>query len=340
MRPPVHYDECETAQNYSGIINESKAACQWESKTDLLDTIKRLILGKEGKDLVQEAIDLFDQWKPIRLEVQQLTIGGNRHEAIEITRSKGARHVLGLERKMGELAAYANNKADGFIEKARYMQRRVLRDTVIFICAASLVSLMIAFFVTRSILASLSALKDTMNDVTRSGDLVKSELGGNNEITDMAAHFNQLLDRLKEQFWVKDGQNALREEITGDLSFEEVVQKATHFLSRYVNACTGALYLYDEKSSSYELKASYAFLEGKHYKNRFSPGQGVVGQVAVERMPIHLTGITEKDAFTKTGTVDAPPKSLYAMPLVYQKDSTVSSRWPPSKRSRPLKSNF
>jgi len=283
-----------------------------------LGIVKDRILGQEGKNLVHEATLLFAKWKPIRVEVQQLTLKGNHEEAAQITGTTGADLVLRLEEKMSELTAYAIHKADGFMGKARAVQQRVLINTGIFIGAAILLSLVIAFFVTKSILSNVSALKETMGEVTRTGDLIKSELAGKNEISDMAKDFNRLVDRLQEQFWLKDGQNSLRDEMAGDLAYEDLLKKCTHFISRYVEACTGALYTYNEKHSSWELQASYAFVEGKHFAHGFAPGEGIVGQVAVEKEPILLKGITEKDHLVQTGTTDAPPKSIYAVPLLYE----------------------
>jgi len=134
----------------------------------------------------------------------------------------------------------------------------------------------------------------------------------------MARHFNRLVDRLQGQFWLKDGQNSLSEEMAGDLTYEDLVIKSTHFISRYVGACAGALYAYDKKRSLCELKASYAFVEGKQFSSEFGLGEGIVGQVAVEKKPILLEGITRVEALGKTGTVNEPPKNIYAVPLLYE----------------------
>lgn len=282
--------------------------------------IKDRILGQEGKKLVREDMELLAKWKPIRVEVQELTLKGDHEEAAQITRTTGADLLLRLEEKMSELTAYAIHKADGFMGKARAVQQRVLINTGIFICAATLLSLVIAFFVTKSILTNVSALKKTMGEVTRTGGLIKSELGGKNEISDMAKDFNRLVDRLQEQSWLKDGQNSLRDEMAGDLAYEALLKNCTHFISRYVEACTGALYAWDEEYSSCELQASYAFVEGKHFARRFALGDGIVGQVAVEKKPILLKNITETDHLVRTGTIDAPPKTIYAVPLLHEKN--------------------
>jgi len=284
-----------------------------------LDIVKSRILGKQGKELVHEVIELFAGWKPIRVEVDQLTIQGDREAAGHITRTKGADYVFRLERKMMELTSYANDKANAFMKEAQAVQQRVLRNTIIFIITAILLSLLLAYVVTKSILSNVSALKNTMSEVTKTGTLIKSALAGKNEISDMARHFNLLVERLQGQFWLKDGHAYLNEETAGDLTYEDLVTRSTNFISRYVDACAGALYSYDEKRSLCERKASYAFVEGKHLSSKFGLGEGIVGQVAVEKKPILLKGITRDEALGKTGTVNEPPKNIYAAPLLYKK---------------------
>ncbi len=283
-----------------------------------LEIIKNRILGKEGKALVNETIDLFAGWKPIRIEVQQLTIQGDREAAGRITREKGADYVFNLERKMMELTAYAINKADGFMEQTNGVQSGVLRNTIISIAAAILLSFLIITLITKSILTSVSRLKNTMSEVTQTGTLIKSKLAGNNEISDMARDFNRLIDRLQGQFWLKDGQTSLNEEMVGELSYEELVTKIINFISRYADACAGAFYSFDEKRSVCKLTASYAFVEGRHFSSEFDLGEGIVGQVALEKKPILLKGITSEEALVKSGTVSEPPRNLYAFPLVYE----------------------
>ncbi|NOY69900.1 MAG: response regulator [Deltaproteobacteria bacterium] len=283
-----------------------------------LGIVKRLILGKEGKTLAQEATAIFDGWKPIKEEEVALVLKGDKDAAGRIARGKGADYVSNLNRKMKELASYAQSKADDFMKEAENKQQQILINTVLIIGMVALLSLLITWLITKSILSSVSGLKNTMAEITKTGALVKSGLSGNNEIAQMAQDFNSLIDRLQGQFWFKTGQNTLNNELSGDFTYEAMVAKGLNFISRYVDACTGALYIYDEKLSVCELKASYALVEGKHFSGQFGLGEGIVGQVAIEKKPVLLSGITSEDAQAKTGTVSEPPRSIYAQPLLYE----------------------
>ncbi|MCG8633765.1 MAG: response regulator [Desulfobacterales bacterium] len=83
-----------------------------------LDIIQDKILGVEGKALEEEARAMFRAWKPIRDEVITLVLKHQTEAAALITKNKGARHVNLMEAKMGELTAYARNKASEFLSQS------------------------------------------------------------------------------------------------------------------------------------------------------------------------------------------------------------------------------
>lgn len=283
-----------------------------------LDVVKTCILGTEGKILENETREMFAKWKAIRDQVIILAMKGETSAAAQITKRKGADYVAMLEHKMFELTSYARGKADEFMGDAELAQTRKLRETGLFISAVVLISCGIAYLIMSGILKSVSSLENTMAEITDTGELKRSEMRGNHEIAKMAGHFNRLIERLENQFWIRDGLNRLNRELSGDLSYQELVTKSIRFLSKHMGACAGALYDFDDKSSVCELKASYAFVERKHLGNRFEKGEGIVGQVAVEKTPILLKNISPEDALSQTGTVSEPPKSIYAVPLVHE----------------------
>lgn len=284
-----------------------------------LEIIQHLILGEEGKRLVKETVDMFAGWKPIRVEVEELVLQGKQEAANRITREKGAQYVARLERQMAALTSYAINKADGFMAEAEQVESAIVRNTTLFITAVLLVSLLIGYLVSSSILTSITALKDTMTRITRTGELSDAVLAGKNEITEMAGHFNGLIQRLRQQFWLGDGQNLLNRELSGDLEYEELLEKSIREICRYTDACAGALYTYDRDEKTCSLQASFALVERKFLGSRFKLGEGIVGQVAVEKKPILLTGVSRDEAMGRSGTVSQPPAALLAVPLLYEK---------------------
>jgi len=306
--------ETEMHQAMLAVAQEERAV------HENLDVIRENILGEAGQELTKRTRKTFMDWKNIRDEVIGLVNRGEKSEAALITRGKGARYVLQLEREMEELTAYARKKADVFMGKAEKVEANILKNTILFIVLVAFLTLVTAYLMARSILSSVTSLKETMAEITKTGTFTRSKITGQNEIAEMATHFNELINRLESQFWLRDGQNSLNRELSGQLSFDELCKKGIRFISRHVGACSGALYTQDREKGTSELRASFALAEGDCFSTRFKNGEGIVGQVAVEKKPILLGNITRKEAVGASGTVSEPPKSIYALPLFYEKD--------------------
>ncbi|MCP4350759.1 MAG: response regulator [Desulfobacterales bacterium] len=285
-----------------------------------LNIIKSRILGQEGKNLEDKTRRMFADWKPIRDKIIRLYMEGNKKTAAIINRKENAEYVSRLEKKMLELRKYATTKADGFMSNAKKVQEDIIRNTVVIVMLGILLLCIIAYLMPKSILSNISALKAVMSEITSTGFFAKSDLPGNNEITEMAWHFNLLIEKLQKQFWLRDGLNSLNNELSGGLSYDDLAANSINFVSRYADACAGALYTYDKKSSLCELKGSYAFVEREYLSSRFKSGEGIVGQVAVEKKPVLLKNITREQALGNTGTASEPPKNIYAVPLMSEKE--------------------
>lgn len=285
---------------------------------DNLEVVRDRILGAEGKLLEHETRKLLDSRVNVARETVHLVQQGNKAAAIALTLGSGDKLTDSLEQKLLELRNYAERKAQDFMQQSAGRQREIYRRTIIFIVCAALLAFFIAFVLIRNSLADLLVLKKTMSDITRTGRPEKSAVTGSNEIAGMARHFNGLVDRLQFYFWLKDGLAALNRELLGDLSTDQLAARGLSFICRYVEACTGAFYAHEDAASPWELKASFALGQGTYLAAQFQATEGIVGQVGAERRSIFLEGITRDQAEALSGTVSEPPRSLYAMPLLYQ----------------------
>ena len=141
-----------------------------------LDTIRKHILGEEGKALEKQTRQLFENWKPIRENVVRLLKSGNKKEAIAITKTKGAAHVDKLELEMLGLTSYARKKADGFIEHAEKMQSDLEKFTLVLSIAGVFIFLIIAFTAVKLVSNADKVLLEAskkLQDMTLQDDLTK-----------------------------------------------------------------------------------------------------------------------------------------------------------------------
>ncbi len=90
-----------------------------------------------------------------------------------------------------------------------------------------------------------------------------------------------------------------------------------HFV-KYLEANQGGLYIVDRENEEEEvrLEACYAYDRKKYAQKTIAPGEGLVGQVFLERQPIRLTEIPEDYVNITSGLGKANPRSLVIVPLM------------------------
>lgn len=125
---------------------------------------------------------------------------------------------------------------------------------------------------------------------------------------------------MEQQNWLKDGISQLSSELAGETSLLNVCRKAVTFTARYVNAGQGCLYVYDAEQEFLKLQGTFAFTERNELANKYSLGEGIVGQVALERTPILLKHVSPEESLIVSGTVAEAPLNTYTFPLLYENE--------------------
>lgn len=108
-----------TSKTHSDISDVLKSINRNEKKVyEKLSLIQDKILGEQGKNLVEEAIILFQEWKPIRDQMIE-TVSNNQARKNPVMQKKAcAAHVAKMELKMLGLNDYARTKASVFLAKS------------------------------------------------------------------------------------------------------------------------------------------------------------------------------------------------------------------------------
>ncbi len=139
----------------------------------------------------------------------------------------------------------------------------------------------------------------------------------NHSLQRMISNLHAMIQESDQRNWLQNGLNQLNNALLDEPSLIEVCNKSLRFLSRYVNAGVGVLYVYDADEKVLSLASSYAFTARARVSNRYKLGEGVVGQVALEQSPILLCNIRRQDVVIRTGMISKPPLNTYTFPLMY-----------------------
>ncbi len=133
----------------------------------------------------------------------------------------------------------------------------------------------------------------------------------------MTKSLNELKETNAYQDWVKTGQNLLSEKMRGDLTVGELADSVISFLAEYVEAPVGALYAYDSKEEILWLAGSYAYSGRSDLSDRFIPGEGLIGQVALEMKMISIENIPENYLIVSSGLGKSEPAHILAFPFTF-----------------------
>jgi signal transduction histidine kinase/DNA-binding response OmpR family regulator len=307
------------AQNDEELQTENQRVDSLEERVlNSLNIIKKQSTDKTILDLENQSRNLFLSWKEARNNIFDLIIEGKHQQAAQQTKENSKKFVEKLEKNLMFIESYSKKSADSLIANANSIernQREVLFYSIIFL---SVVSFIVFIYIIRSILEPISKLQGVMNQSTSTGNLEEADIEGNNEIVEMAENYNTLIKMLKEELWIKDGQSSLSIAISGEIDLHKFTQKAINFLSRFTNSGNGVFYLYDDETGLLHLNSSFAFTEREKLSNEYQIGEGIIGQVALERKPILLKNIKRSEALITTGTICETPLNTYTFPVVHE----------------------
>src|SRR4026207_202385 len=151
-----------------------------------------------------------------------------------------------------------------------------------------------------SLTLQVRAIADVATAVTR-GDLSRQiTVEAQGELDQLKNNLNQMIANLKdttekntEQDWLKTNLAKFSRMMQGQKDLESVSKLIMSELTPLVSAHHGAFYIMEKEQNVPVLKlvATYAYKERKHVANRFHLGEGLIGQAALEKKPILLTGV-------------------------------------------------
>ena len=124
----------------------------------------------------------------------------------------------------------------------------------------------------------------------------------------------------KNDIYFSDGVGEFSDTLTGINDTIELAKKALSLACRHVNASSGVTYSYDKEKQELNMIASYAYVTRDSLSNRFKLGEGIVGQVALEKKEILLKNIKDGEFMVESGTTYSKPKEVFAFPLIHESE--------------------
>ncbi|MDM8562057.1 response regulator, partial [Candidatus Marithioploca araucensis] len=145
-----------------------------------------------------------------------------------------------------------------------------------------------------------------------------------NSLDETATKLTKATAKNAIQDWLKMGQAQLKDKMSGEQEIVTLAKNIISFLTTYVDALVGVFYSFNEPDSEnqkpyLQVIASYAFTENKNVPNKFLLGEGLVGQVALERQAISRTHAPEEYVpVIQSSLAQAVPRHVLIIPFLYE----------------------
>ncbi|GJQ60809.1 MAG: response regulator [Candidatus Scalindua sp. AMX11] len=185
----------------------------------------------------------------------------------------------------------------------------------------------IALLVSRSISRPITKLTRT-TELMADGDLtVRAEIEKRDEIGNLANTFNDMIGKLVEaregaerHNRAQMGQTLLNVKMRGEKDVGTLGNSIISYLAEFLKAQIGAIYIMNN-NNRLKMIGSYAYDKRKNLSNEFLPGEGVVGQAALEKRHLLITNCPEDYISIHSSLGESAPNNILVYPL--QMDSEV-----------------
>jgi CheY-like chemotaxis protein/signal transduction histidine kinase len=259
-----------------------------------LDVSRRLVAGERGEQLVA-AMGAMQQ---------------KQGRAMELLRAATA-----LDRT--ELAGAFREASRALNDSAR------IRLTVSIACLLAVI--LLSTWLGRGVLRSVAGLTTGLARFGR-GDFARPIAAeSRDELGDVARRANEMAESLRRLSaerdrveWLEAAHAGLARELRGELEPEEVATRAVRFLARTLDAPVAALYT-REPDGTLVLAAHHALAPQSTSESapapRFAPGEGLVGQAALEEELRVVENAPADYLRVRSGLGDAAPRAIVLLPL-------------------------
>ncbi len=195
---------------------------------------------------------------------------------------------------------------------------------IILLLGTSLLSILVIIVLVRAITIPIRMLEKASESVAAGNDSIELSINSLDEIGNLARSFNRMTRSIREakidnekKNWFKTGQNELSQLMRGDVDIFGLGKSIISYLSRYLDAQIGTLYVWDETAKHLKMVGSYAFTMRKTINSTVNLGEGLVGQTALEREIISITDIPDDYIRISSTLGNIAPKNILAVPFLF-----------------------
>ncbi|MGE7138076.1 response regulator [Luteibacter sp. NPDC031894] len=303
--------------------------------TELSRTLADL-RGLVGDNPLQESRldrlqDLLDRWKAEAMTMGMEPIGatGDATTPEAAAERERIRQAYATQRsvRMDDIAKAIDQMSStehGLLEQRSATVERQLAITRWVDVGSLLACLLFGLFVirmtfrliTRPIVKMtelMTALANHEHDIEVRQLTRRDEIG---EIARALQVFKEMAVETDGQNWLKSSVTAISARLQEATTYREFASTLMSELATCLHAGLGVFYVRRGETGKLELLGSYGYREQRQAPRSYEPGEGLVGQVAVERRSLVLHDVPEDYARIHSASGEAPPRSVVLVPVL------------------------
>ncbi|MBI9012767.1 MAG: response regulator [Clostridiales bacterium] len=213
------------------------------------------------------------------------------------------------------------------LEKAVKLQSQILIIVALIMAVTSIVfTFIISSWLLKIVIIPIESLRKTFDNISEGDVDLEFRLNdnSNDEIGLMSKSFNrfmvnlkELMDTINDQNWIKTAQNDLNKVIREPESIEGLSDNILRYISEYINAEVGLLYINDDEEL--KLTGTYAVSSQDDIKPTMQFGEGIIGQCALEKKVKRLK-TSSHYLNIESGLGKEVATSIVMIPCIYEDD--------------------
>ncbi|MBF0318859.1 MAG: response regulator [Nitrospirae bacterium] len=286
-----------------------------------LTTAENLFLG--DKKLIKQIHANYDNYIALHDDYFNLLLQGKKADALRLLDTKMYAHATENEKLLKEALEFATNKATSFYENTQKTNEDTKNILYYILSAAIVMSGILSFTFTRTITGPVARLLEVTKEIASGNLNVTIDATAKDEIGGLSKSFQQMADTLRNNLsardienWKKTGYTKINEMMRGDQDVITLSQNLITYISEYMGANIGAIYL-SQEPNILKLTGTYAYNKRKNLSNEFALGEGLVGQSALEKQTILLTEVPGDYIKITSGLGDGVPSNILVTPFIY-----------------------
>lgn len=286
----------------SSAMAASKKILQEKDEAVLLDKFE--VYSAKYNQSLDQLISRYREHQP------------NEREAMNVIDSSDFKKMIDLvDQTLSQIVTKKERSANQAVLDATNLYHQSLIITITFICSSIICGFLLALMIAWSIRRPFHRLQTAVKKIaTGKLDTEVPHTDYPNEIGELAISIRVLqssAQKMEEQRWVKAHLGEIANKLQHASSFDGLAHEMLSNISPLLNIGRAAFYQMDSE----QLKLIGTYGDCK-VKKKIFPGEGLIGQSALDKMAIHITDVPENYVQIHSALGESRPHYVAILPVL------------------------